>query len=80
MTKFRDRYLMNLNQKITIFCPNISDCPRVCTGLYRPVCGSDGKTYGNHCTLKQATCTTANDQLTVAHEGICPGIYYRISD
>ena len=39
--------------------------PQFCTQIYKPVCGCDGKSYGNDCER-------LGNQVQLAHAGTCP--------
>lgn len=45
-------------------------CPRMCIKDYRPVCGSDSKTYPNLCALNAAT-ECEDPCITLRNEGPC---------
>jgi len=45
-------------------------CDIMCTDDYQPVCGSNGQTYSNLCTLQQQACLTKTE-ISVAHDGEC---------
>lgn len=41
-----------------------------CSNDYQPICGTDGKTYDNSCTLQQAICRTQGF-IQRAYKGAC---------
>ena len=48
------------------------DCVKACTTDYKPVCGSDNKTYANECVMKAESCFTKKN-ITVKSKGECKG-------
>ena len=45
-------------------------CPTRCPLFFNPVCGSDGYTYPNQCTLQVESCKTRT-RITVVKQGQC---------
>ena len=48
------------------------ECPNDCGKDFAPVCGSNGRTYNNHCLLKQESCNK-RIRITKASDGPCKG-------
>lgn len=48
-------------------------CPEICTEQYEPVCGSDRRTYSNHCYFKIAACNAKKEgvKMWVVKKGRC---------
>lgn len=49
--------------------PSTSKCKQNCSKDFKPLCGSDGKTYSNLCTLKNAQCESP--KIALVAEGEC---------
>ena len=46
-------------------------CLMICQAIYKPVCGSDGKTYGNECDMRGAACIR-KEAIIAVRQGECP--------
>lgn len=48
-----------------------TSCKQACPRIYSPVCGSDGHTYANQCSLDVASCKNPDKKLTTSATGTC---------
>ena len=55
----------------------VGRCNRFCTKEYRPVCGSDYRTYSNLCVFRVAQCR--NPWLRLLYNGPCWFLYWNAS-
>merc|ERR1712198_119624 len=49
------------------------NCMKACSKILKPVCASNGQTFGNKCLFEVFQCMVANsgDEITLVHDGPC---------
>ena len=65
-------YNLTVNIVCLTFLGLATGCDFACTEQYDPVCGSDGKTHSNECSLSIEACKTKSN-IAVVHLGECAG-------
>ncbi|KAK6192532.1 hypothetical protein SNE40_003982 [Patella caerulea] len=48
----------------------VDPCLRACQMIWRPLCGDNGVTYANECTMESLICMQKLE-VNVAHDGAC---------
>ena len=70
---YSDKDCLNKDSSSEVFCEfkgcavetgNCVEVPELCADVYEPVCGCDGKTYGNYCELHK-------NKVSLKYEGEC---------
>lgn len=69
MIYINDMYVMNVHLFQDFVCVCVD---QQCIPHKHPVCGSNGKTYRNHCDLHRDACLSGL-KVQVAHDGHCEG-------
>jgi len=63
--------ILGMPQRAERSTANNTGCPNFCPFNFAPVCGSDGVTYSNMCSLEIEICERPQDQIQLKHEGPC---------